>query len=80
MKAVLQDHALADWREVIVGADVPILMLAGRESQFWPYAHSFTDNPHSRSVVLDKCGHAANMDRPKEFNAALLEFARSLPQ
>nr|WP_296771091.1 alpha/beta hydrolase [Rhodococcus sp. (in: high G+C Gram-positive bacteria)] len=80
MKALLHDHAVSDWRKVVAEAEVPILMVAGRESQFWPFAHSIVDNPLAQSVVLDKCGHAANMDRPKEFNAALLGFLRSLPQ
>lgn len=80
MKALLLDHAMSDWRNVVAGADVPILMVAGRESQFWPYTHSVVDNPRAKSVVLDKCGHAANMDRPQEFNAAMLGFLRSLTQ
>ncbi len=82
MKALLQDHALQDWRAVIARTDVPVLMVAGRDSQFWPCAHaadSIADNPLGRSVVIDKCGHAANMDRPKKFNAALLGFLKALP-
>lgn len=81
MKALLQDHASADWRSVVAEVDVPVLMVAGRESQFWPCAHaadSIAGNPSVRSVVLEKCGHAANMDRPKEFNAAVLEFLAAL--
>lgn len=77
MRALLQDHALADWRDVVAAADVPVLMVAGRDSQFWPSTHaadSVAGNPLGRSVVLEKCGHASNMDRPTEFNAALLEF------
>lgn len=80
MKALLQDHAVQDWRAVITGTDVPVLMVAGRDSQMWPCAHaadSIVDNPLGRSVVIDKCGHAANMDRSKEFNAALLDFLQS---
>ncbi|MGV8875083.1 MAG: alpha/beta fold hydrolase [Rhodococcus sp. (in: high G+C Gram-positive bacteria)] len=56
-------------------------MVAGQESQFWPAAHaseSVAHNPLGRSVVIDGCGHAANMDRPAEFNAAMLTFLDSL--
>ncbi|MFN3541642.1 MAG: alpha/beta fold hydrolase [Rhodococcus sp. (in: high G+C Gram-positive bacteria)] len=81
MQALLADHAARDWRATIAATDRPYLMVAGRESQFWPAAHAFDSvvgNSHGRSVVLDKCGHAANMDRPNEFNTAMLEFLDSI--
>ncbi|MDV8021081.1 alpha/beta hydrolase [Rhodococcus sp. IEGM 1330] len=81
MKALLADHAAQDWRSTIADTDKPYLMVAGRESQFWPATHaseSVEGNSHGRSVVLEKCGHAANMDRPNEFNAAMLEFLVSM--
>ncbi|MGU3431775.1 alpha/beta fold hydrolase [Actinomycetes bacterium M1A6_2h] len=81
MRALLADHARQDWRRTITALDRPFLMLAGQESQFWPAAHasdSVGQNPLGRSVVLQNCGHAANMDRPAEFNDAVLTFLRSL--
>lgn len=82
MKALLHDHSIQDWRETIARTDVPVLMVAGRDSQYWPCAHaadSVAGNPHGHSVVIDKCGHATNMDRPEQFNAAVLNFLRRLP-
>lgn len=81
MRALLHDHAISDWRSTVQGADVPVLMVAGRESQYWPCAHaadSIAGTALGQSVVIANCGHAANMDRPKEFNAALLDFLGSL--
>ncbi|OZC65583.1 alpha/beta hydrolase [Rhodococcus sp. 06-470-2] len=81
MRALLADHAAQDWRATIAGIDKPYLMVAARDSQFWPAAHAFESvdlNPLGRSVVLESCGHAANMDRPSEFNAAMLEFLDSI--
>lgn len=81
MKALLADHAEQDWRATIAATDRPYLMIAGRESQFWPAAHacaSIADNPAGRAVIIEDCGHAANMDRPQEFNAAVLEFLDSI--
>ncbi|GGG14704.1 alpha/beta hydrolase [Rhodococcoides trifolii] len=80
MRALLGDHARQDWRGTVTAMDRPFLMLAGRESQFWPAAHasdSVGANPLGKSVVLEDCGHAANMDRPADFNAAVLEFVGS---
>ncbi|MDI9893775.1 alpha/beta hydrolase [Rhodococcus sp. IEGM 1381] len=81
MKALLADHAAQDWRATIAGTGRPYLMVAGRDSQFWPAAHASESvelNPLGRSVVLENCGHAANMDRPNEFNTAMLEFLDSI--
>lgn len=81
MKALLADHAAQDWRSTITETDKPYLMVAGQDSQFWPAAHasgSVAHNPQGRSVVLENCGHAANMDRPTEFNAVMLRFLDTL--
>jgi non-heme chloroperoxidase len=74
---LLRDHAQQDWRDVIARVDVPVLMVAARDSQVWPAEHaaaSVQGNPLGRSVVLDDCGHAANIDQPEAFNAALVDF------
>lgn len=55
---------------VVVGAD-DTDFLAGAE-----YMHRKIAN--SRKVVLDDAGHAANMDQPEAFNAALREFLELL--
>ncbi|QII03969.1 alpha/beta hydrolase [Rhodococcoides fascians A25f] len=81
MKALLADHAAQDWRATIAGTDRPFLMVAARDSQFWPAAHASESaelNPLGRSAILENCGHAANMDRPNEFNTAMLEFLDSI--
>jgi len=78
---LLHDHTQQDWRDVIARVDVPVLMVAGRDSQVWPAEHAaaaVADNPLGRHVVLEDCGHAANIDQPDVFNAALLGFLASL--
>ena len=79
--ALLGDHARADWRETVASVDVPALFVAGAESEFWPSAHAAASaalNPLHRAVVLEHDGHAANIEQPKAFNAALLGFIESL--
>ncbi|KQQ06010.1 MULTISPECIES: alpha/beta fold hydrolase [unclassified Rathayibacter] len=78
-KALLADHARADWRPVIAATRVPVLFVAGRESEFWPAEHAAAAAalaPHGSSLVLEKDGHAANIEQPARFNEALLEFLR----
>lgn len=77
---LLRDHAAADWRDVVVRASCPVLLVAGAESQFWPAAHA-TDlaalNEDVEAVVLEGCGHPANIDDPEAFDATLLRFLAS---
>ncbi|MBL7255605.1 alpha/beta fold hydrolase [Paractinoplanes lichenicola] len=78
-RALLQNHAEQDWRDVIARLDVPSLFIAGRQSQLWPYEHAeaaAASNPLAQVVVLDDCGHAANLDQPELTNAAILEFLK----
>ncbi|MFE5407882.1 alpha/beta fold hydrolase [Microbacterium sp. NPDC056569] len=81
--ALLNDHAKADWRPVIAAAEVPVLFVAGAESEFWPSSHAAASAalaPRGESAVIGRDGHAANIEQPKAFNAGLLEFlARVAP-
>ena len=77
MRALLQDHAGQDWRDVVARVSVPALFLAGRDSQVWPCEHataSAASNPRATAIVFEDCGHAANIDQPEQTNAAILEF------
>ena len=79
--ALLGDHARADWRPVIEGTDVPVLFVAGAESEHWPSSHAAASSalaPIGSSAVISDDGHAANIEQPDAFNQILLDFARSL--
>ena len=79
--ALLRDHAVQDWRDVVARIDVPSLFVAGRESELWPCEHApaaAATNPLARSLVIEDCGHAANVEQPDEFNAALGDFLAGL--
>ncbi|WP_193071168.1 MULTISPECIES: alpha/beta fold hydrolase [unclassified Brevibacterium] len=79
--ALLNGHAKADWRPVIEGSDVPVLFVAGAESEHWPAAHATAAAglaPIGSSTVIPNDGHAANIEQPDAFNQILLEFAESL--
>ncbi|WP_299052760.1 alpha/beta hydrolase [uncultured Nocardioides sp.] len=80
---LLQDHALADWRDVVRRFPLPLLMIAGRESQVWPCEHAeaaVADTAHGRALVVEDAGHAVSIDQPDAFNEALLAFlAETVP-
>jgi pimeloyl-ACP methyl ester carboxylesterase len=75
--ALLNDHAKADWRPAIAGAEVPVLFIAGRESEFWPCEHAAAAAslaPRGTSAVIEKAGHATNIEQPKVFDELLGRF------
>lgn len=74
---LLRDHAQQDWRDVIARTAVPVLMVAGRQSQLWPCKHAEATAalaPQGRAAVIEECGHAVNIDQPEPFHALLLDF------
>ena len=78
---LLRDHAQQDWRDVIARVDVPVLLVAGRQSQYWPCEHAeaaVRDVAQGRAVVIEDSGHAVNFDQPDEFDAVLLDFLEEL--
>ncbi len=78
---LLHDHAQQDWRDVVARAGVPVLMVAGRESQFWPAEHAeaaLRGTSSGRAVVVEESGHAVNFDRADAFNAIMLQFLEEL--
>ena len=75
--ALLNDHAKRDWRPVIAAADVPSFFIAGAESEFWPSAHAAASaalNPLASSTVIERDGHATNIEQPARFNEELLAY------
>jgi pimeloyl-ACP methyl ester carboxylesterase len=62
--------------ESLASIAVPTLVVVGAEDHNFLAAADYmaTRIPGARKVVLDGAGHAANVDRPGEFNAAVREF------
>ncbi len=61
--------------------DVPTLVLAGEKDTPFLAATDYmaAKIPGARKLILQGAGHASNIDRPAEFNAAVRAFLRSLP-
>ena len=59
---------------------VPTLIVVGSEdAQFLPAAEVMERRiPGARRIVLEGAGHAANVDAPNEFNAAVNDFLEGL--
>jgi pimeloyl-ACP methyl ester carboxylesterase len=81
--AALRAMALRrDQTELLPSINVPTLILVGNEDAVTPPADAEAMNAKiegSRLVVIEGAGHLSNVERPSEFNRALVEFLRSLP-
>jgi non-heme chloroperoxidase len=75
--ALLSDHAKADWRPAVAAATVPVLFIAGRQSEFWPCEHAAASAAlasRGTSAVIERAGHATNIEQPKAFDQLLGRF------
>lgn len=76
---LLNDHALADWRDVVARFDRTFVMLAARDSQLWPCEHAaaaVADNSNGRAVVVEDCGHTVAIDQPDRLVEELVQLLR----
>jgi 3-oxoadipate enol-lactonase len=72
-------EALRDWdvRGQLRDVGLPTLVIAGADDPSTPPVDLEAiagEIPAARLVVLDGARHLANVERPDQFNAALLEF------
>jgi 3-oxoadipate enol-lactonase len=68
-----------DRRKELAGIKVPTLLIAGSEDKTAPPSvmeRMAQKIPGAEYALIPDCGHLGPMDRPEEFNAALLAFLR----
>lgn len=82
MSAIWRSLVAADHRATLESLSIPALAVAGAESQLygpgvarWIAAHA----PDGEAVDIAGAGHAPHLEAPAAFNAALVAFARGLP-
>jgi pimeloyl-ACP methyl ester carboxylesterase len=75
--------AETDQRDLLPRIAVPTLLIWGELDARSPLgvARQFERAiPDAKLVVIPRCGHVSNLERPDEFNAAVREFCRAHPQ
>jgi pimeloyl-ACP methyl ester carboxylesterase len=68
------------WEDAIRAIRIPTLVVWGREDVIVPLTHLVEVRarlPHARVALIERAGHLVQIERPDEFNAALLAFLGS---
>jgi pimeloyl-ACP methyl ester carboxylesterase len=70
-----------DSTDVVRTFPAPLLVVAGDNDPLLPLAEARATAaaaPHGRLAVVERTGHLPSLERPEEFNAALVEFLAEL--
>jgi len=73
--------ARRDSTDLLPEMDLPVLVISGAEDNLTPVAEADSMRQAikgARLKVIEEAGHLSNLERPDEFNGALLEFIESL--
>jgi pimeloyl-ACP methyl ester carboxylesterase len=81
MASLWRTLVAADHRATLQALDVPVLAIAGAESQLytrdvaeWIATHA----RHGRTAIIAGAGHAPQLEQPEGFNATIAELVREL--
>ena len=76
---LLFDHCLNDWRDVIINARLPALVIGGRKSIFSAESQEWiaSVNPNARASIYEEHeggSHFMFFENPRRFNAEVSAF------
>jgi pimeloyl-ACP methyl ester carboxylesterase len=81
MIPMLKAFAGSDLRHVLPAIDVPVLLVYGERDVRSPLTVAeelHRSIPGSKLVVVEGSGHLVNAEAPEQFNAAVVDFLRSI--
>lgn len=76
---LLLDHAIQDWRDVLLNIKQPCLFVAGEQSPYFNPEFATVSaglTPFGQSKIIPDCGHIVMAEQPVAFNQVLLSFLR----
>lgn len=75
--AIMADHTVQDWRDLLPHLDLPALVLVARRGAVFPWqgpAWVGEHMPQAETVFFEDSGHMLFHDEPDKFNAVLARF------
>jgi pimeloyl-ACP methyl ester carboxylesterase len=80
--ALWQSLVEEDFRPLLPSIEQPTLVVHGARSHLYgadTADHLVATLPNARAIAFDRSGHAPHLEQPELFNAAIREFAATLP-
>lgn len=77
--ALMADHTVKDWRDLLLHLDLPALVLVARRDGTFPWegpAWVGEHMPKAQTVFFEESGHALFLDEPEKFNATVAAFVQ----
>lgn len=71
------DHAEQDWRDVLVGLNTPMLVLAGERSPFFDYHFAYAMEKLNKKItakIVPNCGHLIQAEQPQLMYNEIINF------
>lgn len=81
--ALMADHTVHDWRDLLPCLDIPALVLVARKDSTFPWqgpAWVGEHMPKAQIVFFEQSSHMLFHDEPEKFNAAIADFLKQSPQ
>lgn len=75
------EHAMQDWRDVLIDLKVPMLVLAGQNSPFFDYHFAFAMEKLNQMIsakIIKNCGHLIQAEQPLSVYKEVMNFLKRI--
>ena len=75
------EHAMQDWRDVLIDLKVPMLVLAGQNSPFFNYHFAFAMEKLNQMIsakIIKNCGHLIQAEQPLSMYKEVMNFLKRI--
>ena len=75
------EHAMQDWRDVLIDLKVPMLVLAGQNSPFFDYHFVFAMEKLNQMIsakIIKNCGHLIQAEQPLSMYKEVMSFLKRI--
>ncbi len=75
------EHAMQDWRDVLIDLKIPMLVLAGQNSPFFDYHFAFAMEKLNQMIsakIIKNCGHLIQAEQPLSMYKEVMSFLKRI--
>ena len=75
------EHAMQDWRDVLIDLKIPMLVLAGQNSPFFDYHFAFAMEKLNQTIsakIIKNCGHLIQAEQPLSMYKEVMNFLKRI--